>query len=97
MIFTYILNESGYDRYNKNANDIYRLERTFINPETGMLSLELGSVAPPFAPLLKNDFKEIKKITRFLMSALLFFVMAIKDLTSRMYISLMKIFSMFLM
>ncbi len=37
-----------------------------MNPETGMLSLELGAVAPPVAPLLENDFKEIKKITRFL-------------------------------
>jgi putative ABC transport system permease protein len=66
LILTYILNELSFDRYNKNANNIYRVERTFLNPETGMLSLELGAVAPPFAPLLQNDFKEIKKITRFL-------------------------------
>ncbi len=66
LILTYILNELSYDIYNKNANNIYRVERTFLNPETGMLSLELGAVAPPFAPLLQNDFKEIKKITRFL-------------------------------
>lgn len=65
LILTYILNELSYDRYNKNANNIYRVERTFLNAETGMLSLELGAVAPPFAPLLQNDFKEIKKITRF--------------------------------
>ena len=65
LILTYILNELIYDRYNKNANNIYRVERTFLNAETGMLSLELGAVAPPFAPLLQNDFKEIKKITRF--------------------------------
>lgn len=65
LILTYILNELSYDRYNKNANNIYRIERKFINPETGILSLELGAVAPPFAPLLQNDFKEIKKITRF--------------------------------
>src|SRR4051812_42492666 len=66
LILTYILNELSYDRYNKNAENIYRIERTFNNPETGMLSLELGAVAPPFAPLLANDFKDIKKITRFL-------------------------------
>lgn len=65
LILTYILNELSFDRYNKNAENVYRVERTFLNPETGMLSLELGSVAPPFAPLLQNDFKEIKKITRF--------------------------------
>ncbi len=66
LILTYILNELSFDVYNKNANNIYRVERTFKNSETGTLSLELGAVAPPFAPLLQNDFKEIRKITRFL-------------------------------
>ncbi len=66
LIFTYIIHEVSYDKYNKNADNIYRLERTFINAETGVQSLELGSVAPPVAPLLLNDFKEIKKITRLL-------------------------------
>ncbi len=66
MILTYILTELIYDKYNKNADNIYRVERTFLNPETKALSLELGAVAPPFAPLLQIDFKEIKKITRFL-------------------------------
>src|SRR6185437_16059201 len=28
--------------------------------------LNLGAIAPPFAPLLQNDFKDIKKITAFL-------------------------------
>ena len=66
LIAIYIMNELSYDRYNKNADNIYRIERTFLNPETGALSLELGAVAPPFAPLLKNDFKEIREITRVL-------------------------------
>ena len=66
LITLYILNELSYDRYNKNANNIYRIERTFLNAETGALSLELGAVAPPFGPLLQNDFKDIKKLTRVL-------------------------------
>ncbi len=65
LILIYILNEISYDKYNRKAKDIYRIERTFINPETKMLNLQLGTVAPPVAPLLQNDFKEIKKITRF--------------------------------
>ncbi|HUS01284.1 MAG TPA: ABC transporter permease, partial [Chitinophagaceae bacterium] len=66
LILSYILNEISYDKYNKNAKNIYRLERTFLNPETKALNLQLGTVAPPYGPLLENDFKDIKKITRLL-------------------------------
>lgn len=66
LILTYILNELSYDRYSKNSDNIYRVTRSFNNPETGAPSLNLGTVAPPFGPLLVNDFKEIKKITRLL-------------------------------
>ena len=66
LILAYIIHELSFDRYNKNAKNTYRVERTFFNPETKAVSLELGSIAPPFAPLLLNDFKEIKKLTRLL-------------------------------
>jgi putative ABC transport system permease protein len=66
LIATYLLNELSYDRYNTKADHIYRVERTFLNPATGALSLQLGAVAPPFGPLLKNDFGEIKDITSLL-------------------------------
>ena len=66
LILTYILNELSFDKYNKNANDIYRVTRQFSNPETGAVNLNLSTIAPPFGPLLQNDFKEIKKITRLL-------------------------------
>lgn len=66
LIVVYILNELSYDKYNKNADHIYRVERTFLNAETGAVSLELGAVAPPIGPLLQNDFKEIKRITSIL-------------------------------
>jgi putative ABC transport system permease protein len=66
LILTYILNELSYDRYSKNSDNIYRVTRSFNNPETGAPSLNLGTIAPPFGPLLENDFKEIKKITRLL-------------------------------
>ena len=66
LILVYVINELSYDTYNKNAGNIYRIERTFIEPESKAVSLQLGAVAPPIAPLLANDFPEIKKITRFL-------------------------------
>lgn len=64
LILTFILHELSYDKYNPKADQIYRVARSFNNPETGAVSLNLGTVAPPFGPLLKNDFKEIEKVTR---------------------------------
>lgn len=66
LITAYILNEFSYDRYVDKADRIYRVTRSFNNPETGALSLTLGAVAPPFATYLQNDFPEIEKITRLL-------------------------------
>ncbi|HXB44469.1 MAG TPA: ABC transporter permease, partial [Puia sp.] len=63
LITTYVLHELSYDRYNKNASDIYRVTRTFYNTDGG-ISLNLSTVAPPFGPLLQNDFPDIKQVTR---------------------------------
>jgi len=65
LILTYILHETSYDKYNKQADRIWRVTRSFNNKD-GIVSLHLGSVAPPFGPLLQNDFPDIEKITRIL-------------------------------
>lgn len=65
LILTYILHETSYDRYNSKADRIWRVTRSFNNPE-GVVSLHLGAVAPPFGPLLKNDFPDIEQVTRIL-------------------------------
>ncbi len=64
LILTYILHELSYDQYHPNADRVYRVTRSFNNPETGTLSLNLSTVSPPFGPLLKYDFKEIENLTR---------------------------------
>jgi putative ABC transport system permease protein len=64
LILTYISHELSYDRQHPNPGRVYRVTRTFLNPETKAVSLTLSTVAPPFAPLLKNDFGEIEDITR---------------------------------
>src|SRR5215831_3435469 len=69
LILTYILNELSYDRYSRQAAHIYRVERTFLNPQTGALNLKLAAVAPPVGPLLQNDFKEISQVTRLLQNS----------------------------
>ncbi|MBC7828343.1 MAG: ABC transporter permease [Chitinophagaceae bacterium] len=66
LILTYIINELSYDKYHPDADRTYRVTRSFRNAQTGIVSLNLGTVAPPFAPLLVNDFKEIEKITQLL-------------------------------
>lgn len=66
LITTYILHELSYDKYHHEPQNVYRVTRAFRNPETGAPSLHLGTIAPPFGPLLQNDFKEIRTITRLL-------------------------------
>ena len=65
LILTYILHETSYDKYNRQADRIYRVTRSFNNDQ-GVVSLHLGAVAPPFGPLLKNYFPDIQQVTRLL-------------------------------
>ncbi|MGZ3871763.1 MAG: ABC transporter permease [Mucilaginibacter sp.] len=65
LISAYIINEKSYDKFNRNAKDIYRVTRTFYT-SPGVENLHLSAVAPPFGPLLKNAFPDIKKMTRVL-------------------------------
>jgi len=65
LIVTYVINERSYDKFNKNADDIYRVTRIFYSAPN-VESLHLSSVAPPFGPLLQTAFSDIKKMTRVL-------------------------------
>ena len=63
LIITYIINEKSYDKFNKNANDIYRVTRIFYSAPN-VESLHLSAIAPPYGPLLKSAFPDIKELTR---------------------------------
>ena len=63
LIFLFIKDEMVYDRYNTNADRIYRVTRDFLSPD-GSVNLHLGHVAPPFGPLLKNDFPDFEYVVR---------------------------------
>jgi putative ABC transport system permease protein len=65
LILAYIANELSYDRYNVNANRIYRVTRNFYN-QNGSLSLRLSTISPPFGLYLPHDFPDIQKMTRLL-------------------------------
>jgi len=60
-----VINERSYDKFNKNADDIYRVTRIFYSAPN-VESLHLSAVAPPFGPRLKLAFSDIKKMTRVL-------------------------------
>lgn len=57
-ILLYISDELSYDKFHAKSERIYRVSRSWTDSE-GKTSLHLGHVAPPFAPLLANDFPNI--------------------------------------
>jgi len=65
LIGIYIANELSFDRYHSKADRIWRLSREFRNKD-GSMQLHLGHLAPPFGPLLKNEFSVIEEATRML-------------------------------
>ena len=70
LIYLFIKDELSYDRYHANADRTYRFTRNFLSPD-GSLNLHLGHLAPPFGPLLKNDFPEFEEVARTLNTRLL--------------------------
>uniref|UniRef100_UPI00404A293D ABC transporter permease n=1 Tax=Fulvivirga sp. TaxID=1931237 RepID=UPI00404A293D len=58
LISLYVQNELSYDKYHDKADRIYRVSREWLNQD-GESSLHLGHIAPPFAPLIENDFEGV--------------------------------------
>lgn len=63
LIYLFVSDEVSYDRYHSKADRIYRATRIFYDRDHNP-RLHLASVAPPFGPLLKNDFGEIELMAR---------------------------------
>src|SRR3990170_79627 len=70
LIVLFIKDEWSYDRYHSKADRIYRVTRNFLSPD-GSVNLHLGHVAPPFGPLLKNDYPDFKEVVRTLQNRIL--------------------------
>jgi putative ABC transport system permease protein len=61
LIVLYVVDELSYDRYNKNAGNIYRVEADLVFNGTRFNS----AVTPePLAAALKRDYPQIKQIVR---------------------------------
>jgi putative ABC transport system permease protein len=65
LLALYVKDELSYDRFHTNADRIYRLSRTFLSKD-GTASIRLGHAAPPFGPLIKQDFPEVEQVVRLL-------------------------------
>src|SRR6185295_10702232 len=63
LIYLFVTDELNYDKYHQKADRTYRVTRNFLNQQ-GESTLHLPCVAPPFGPLLKNDFGEIEVMAR---------------------------------
>jgi putative ABC transport system permease protein len=61
IITLFVRYELSYDKHWENADRTYRVTRDFYGN-----NLKLAAVAPPIAPLLKQDFAEVEDITRIL-------------------------------
>ena len=61
IITLFVRYETSFDQQWENANRTYRVTRDFFGND-----LELAAVAPPIAPLLRQDFAEIEDIVRIL-------------------------------
>lgn len=66
LILLYVQYELSYDAYHENSDRIVRVSRQWFN-QNGETNLHLGHVAPPFGPLLEEDFDNtIQETVRFL-------------------------------
>lgn len=66
LILLYVQYELSYDAYHENSDRIVRVSRQWFN-QNGESNLHLGHVAPPFGPLLEEDFENtIQETVRFL-------------------------------
>jgi len=59
LITLFVHHELSYDRHYDNAERIVRVARHFTNA-----NIHLATVAPPFGPLIAEDFPEVEAMTR---------------------------------
>src|SRR5687768_9425995 len=62
MIYLYVQNERSFDRFHTNAENIYRINQTFIWGEND--DNQFASLGPGVATALKAELGEAKEVTR---------------------------------
>src|SRR5882757_1572129 len=61
LIMFYVVDELSYDRYNTNANRIYRVNEDL---KLGNNNVQYAVCMPPLAQTLKNDFPDVEDVVR---------------------------------
>jgi putative ABC transport system permease protein len=61
LILIYVMDESGYDRYNTKADRIYRLD---CDIKFGGNAVDLAVAPPPAGPVVLKDYPEVEKEVR---------------------------------
>lgn len=64
LIALYVRDELRYDHFHQHADNLYRLTRTFVTD--GKPSVQLAQAAPPFGPLIQQDFPAAEQVVRLL-------------------------------
>lgn len=62
LLTMYVVFEYSYDKFNKNADNIYRIQ--FDRYEKGEITARCAVTYPVVGPSLKEDFPEVKSFTR---------------------------------
>jgi putative ABC transport system permease protein len=65
MIYLFVADELSYDRFFKDAERVYRIDREWKSPE-GKTEFTSAAIAPAFYPFLKKDFPQFEELTRFI-------------------------------
>ena len=62
LILSYVLNELSYDKFNKNADNIYRIQLNSY--QDGKLAFQCAATYPGVGPALKEEFPEVEEYAR---------------------------------
>ncbi len=65
LLALYVKDELSYDRFHEKGDRIYRVSREFVS-DRGSTDLYLAQVAPPYGPLIAQDFPEVERVVRML-------------------------------
>src|ERR1051326_2109139 len=62
LIFLFVKDELSYDRFNKDADNIYRVVKDFVNDDG--TRLPDATTPPALAPAMQKEIPEVEKVTR---------------------------------